>query len=239
MNKDSSLIWKIILAVVLIVILAVGFYKVNSQKNLNNQPPSSTTSPAVNSASATPTPASTPASLKNQYLQVNLLSGWTAKEVPGNARAIHITKGNYILFINTNATQASGVTGGRFAEIGQGAPSADTVIKSWPADPCSAPITTEESGSSFYTRRADLYTAANTNCTIATNGATAWYFSYFTDSSNRYFNYYTNGQNPALVITMSYQTNDVNALPQKGDPNLDASLEQMTTMVKSLKIAGR
>ena len=73
---------------------------------------------------------------ENQYLKIRLVQGWTAKAVSNTHGAINITKGKYILFITTQTSQASGVEGGRFAEISMGAKSADAVNVAPPAPEC-------------------------------------------------------------------------------------------------------
>lgn len=238
MNKNLPIYLVIIVLTAIVVGGSVYWYK-NDQdtktKNdlqaqidtLKNQTPAPTTLPLTGTTYA------------NKFLNVNIPSDWTATLVAGNNAAVNITKGKYILYINTNATQASGVTGGRFAEIGQGAPSADAVLKSWPADPCLAPVFTDAS-STLYSKRADLYVgpSAGANCNLTTDGSTAWYFSYLTDSSGRYFNDYAAGQNPGLVVTMSYEASSVNSLPKKDDFALKTALDQMTAIAGSLTVVG-
>lgn len=228
---------KYLAAVVILILIVLGGYWLN---NRQQNAPTPQPSPAVSSASPAASPTPLTSTFKNQYLQLEIPSGWTATAVTNRPWAVNIIKDKYILYINTNASQASGVTGGRFAEIGQGAPSVDAVLKSWPSDPCSPALTSDVSGSRFYSRRADLYVSAGASSTCsAPSSGTAWYFSYLTDPSNRYFNYYQANQNPALVVTMSYQASTVNQLPKKDDPALVSMLSQMTTIAGSLVIAGR
>jgi hypothetical protein len=189
---------------------------------------------AAVSPSPTPTPTSTETS-KNVYenanMKVTLQDGWTAKQAGSNVAAVNITNDNYILYINTQAQQASGVEGGRFAEIAQGAPSADAVVTVQPSPPCGI---TES-----HDNRVDWYISDKTNvsyCKIPTNGQTVWYFSYITDSSKGYFNYYTPGQGKALVVTMSYNSKNINSFPVKGSQELESALSEMTTMVNSLEV---
>jgi hypothetical protein len=61
---------------------------------------------------------------ENQYMKFNIPAGWTAKQAMqtiyrgcivkkvANPSAVNVTKGNYILHINTGASHASGVMGG-------------------------------------------------------------------------------------------------------------------------------
>jgi len=188
---------------------------------------------------ASPTSSASPASttFRNQYLTVSVPSGWSAVQVAGSLASVNITKDGYVLYINAKAYQASGVNGGRFAEIAQGAPSADAVIKSWPSSPCSAPVLSDLANSGLFSRRADLYvgSGASSNCNTPSASA-VWYFSYLTGASGSYFNYYVTGQNPALVVTMSYQANAIDALPKKGDAGLARALTEMTDIAGSLRV---
>ena len=175
---------------------------------------------------------------ENQYMKIALPPGWTAKRPGRIPTAVNITKGNYILYISTQASQASGVEGGRFDEIAMGAPSADAVVTQHPAPPCGRG---ESSPASDGHTRMDLYVSKGDSksqdwCNAPLSGATVWYFSYITDAAGGYFNYYVPGQNRALVVTMAYRSKDVNRLPLKGSPELNSMLSEMTSIVSSLKI---
>jgi len=175
---------------------------------------------------------------ENQYMRVILLPGWTAKSPRRTPTAVNIAKGNYILYINTQASQASGVEVGRFSEIAMGAPSADAVVTVQPSTPCG-----NAGSKTAFDRhtRIDLYVSKADSksqdwCNAPASGATIWYFSYITDAAGGYFNFYVPGQNRALVITMAYSSKDVNSLPLKGSTELDSMLSEMTSIVNSLKI---
>jgi hypothetical protein len=175
---------------------------------------------------------------ENQYMKLVLLPGWTATRPRRIPAAVNITKGNYILYINTQASQASGVEGGRFAEIAMGAPSVDAVVTVQPSPPCG---TQESSPISAPYTRSDLYVSkANSKsqdwCNTPSSGATVWYFSYITDAAGGYFNDYVPGQNRALVVTMAYRSKNVASFPLKGSTELTSVLSEMTSMVDSLKI---
>lgn len=175
---------------------------------------------------------------ENQYMKVVLAPGWTAKRPRRTPGAVNIAKGNYILYINTQASQASGVEGGRFAEIAQGAPSADAVITEYPTPPCGK----GESKPAFDGHtRVDLYVSKDDAksqawCNAPSSGATVWYFSYITDTAGGFFNFYVPGQNRALVVTMAYRAKSVDSLPIKGSTELDSMLSEMTAIVNSLRI---
>lgn len=175
---------------------------------------------------------------ENQYMKVVLPPGWTAKKSGRIPTAVNITKGNYILYISTQASQASGVEGGRFDEIAMGAPSADAVVTQYPTPPCgkaeSSPASDGHTRIDLYVNKAD--SKSQDWCNAPLSGATVWYFSYITDAAGGYFNYYVPGQNRGLVVTMAYRSKDVNRLPLKGSTKLNSMLSEMTSIVSSLTI---
>jgi hypothetical protein len=175
---------------------------------------------------------------ENQYMKVDLLPGWTAKKARSIPAAVNITKGNYILYINTQASQASGVEGGRFSEIAMGAPSADAVVSVQPSPPCgkgeSSPAFDGHTRMDLYVSKADL--KSQSWCNAPSGGATVWYFSYITDAAGGYFNFYVPGQGRALVVTMAYRSKNVNSLPVQGSTELNSMLSEMTSMANSLKV---
>lgn len=201
---------------------------------------------------------------ENEYMKLTVPAGWKLEELakplpdhiynkatgtqvddvpptpapaPAKTGAVNITKDSYILYIHPHASQASGVTGGRFAEIAMGAPSADAVVTEQPSPPCGQAV----SGGSVSIpgvnlTRKDLYVSKADKkdyCAVPTTG-TSWYFSYITNSKGGYINYYKADELPGYVITMAYNSKDVNALPQKGTAELTAALADMTGIVKTL-----
>src|SRR5260370_27174018 len=175
---------------------------------------------------------------ENQYMKVVLLPGWTAKNPRRTPAAVNIAKGNYILYINTQASQASGVEGGRFAEIAMGAPSADAVVTVQPSPPCgkaeSRPAFDPHTRIDLYVSKADSKSQAW--CDAPSSGATVWYFSYITDAAGGYFNFYVPGQNRALVVTIAFSSKNANTLPLKASTDLDSSVPAKPFILKSLKI---
>jgi len=175
---------------------------------------------------------------ENQFMKLVLQPGWRATKPRRIPAAVNITKGNYILYINTQASQASGVEGGRFAEIAMGAPSVDAVVTVQPSPPCgtqeSRPVLAPYTRNDLYVSKAD--SKSQDWCNAPSSGATVWYFSYITDAAGGYFNYYVPGQGRALVVTMAYRSKNVDSLPLKGSTELTSALSEMTSMVNSLKI---
>jgi hypothetical protein len=228
---------KVILGVIVVVLLGVVFYRFEINKSSLSLPPSSEKT------------------YENEYMKVAIPDGWEAKEatktvyvsncinkqncstIPKtepNPAAVNITKGNFILYINTQAQQASGVNGGRFAEIAMGAPSADAVVKVQPSSECGV---SEKTSFQNYVR-VDWYVDSQNKqewCNVPST-STVWYFSYVTTSKGGYFNYYNEGSPTSLVITMAYNSKNVNDLPIKGSAELNSALEEMTRIVNSLEI---
>jgi len=211
----------------------------------NSNPKPAATSPVVSN----PSPVLQKQVFENDFMKFVIPNGWIAteatkqvrangisKKVP-NPAAVNITKGNYILYINTQAQQASGVEGGRFAEAAMGAPSADAVVPVEPSPPCG----TAETNAAFANHpRVDLFVSAKDKsdfCNVPSNGKTVWYFSYITDQkAGGYFNYYVKNQAKAFVITMAYNSKNPNNFPEKGSSDLKEALNEMTGIVKSLEI---
>ncbi len=97
-------------------------------------------------------PTSVTQTFENDYMKLSAPSGWKISPVNKTSNvgtcvnktnctyktktevdpsAVNITKGNYILYINTRAKQTSGIIGGRLGEILIGAPSFGAVIKDY------------------------------------------------------------------------------------------------------------
>jgi hypothetical protein len=180
-----------------------------------------------------------PAAYETDYLKMSIPAGWAAKEAAPHSQpdpaAVNIMKGKYILYIDVHTGQASGTPGGRFAEIAMGAPSADAVVPVQPSPPCGH----SETHVAGPYKRVDLFVSGQDKsefCGAPSNGRTVWYFSYVTDSTGGYFNYYKLDEPPGLVATMAYNSKDLNSLPVKGSPGLARALAEMTGMIKSLEI---
>lgn len=255
------------LVIVLFALGSVGAYKLGERREASNHvvPPVvlPVQPPVAEPPAVLPLPTEPVTQVfENEYMKLIVPAGWkldeltqtlqdqqynkatgtttkTGESVTTKTGAVNITKDNYILYIHPHASQASGVTGGRFAEIAMGAPSADSVVTEQPSPPCGQTV----SGGSINIpginlTRKDLYVSKADKkdyCAVPTIG-TAWYFSYITNSKGGYINYYKADELPGYVITMAYNTADVNALPQKGTPELTAALADMTGIVKTLEL---
>jgi hypothetical protein len=174
---------------------------------------------------------------ENGSLKITIPEGWTATPAAGATAkdALNIEKGNWILYVSPHASQASGVEGGRFAEIAMGAPSVDAVVTEQPSE-CGT--TTKSAAFGTYSR-VDYYMSNADKkdwCNAPTNGKTVWFFSYLTSPKNGFFNHYATDGNDALVVTMAYDSKSVNALPVKGSAELTAALKEMTDIAKTLTV---
>ncbi len=182
---------------------------------------------------------------ENEYFQVQMPDGWNASEAtqtvydgnvethPLNPAAVNIRKGKYILYINAHMQQASGVEGGRYAEIAMGAPSADAVVIYQPSEPCG---TSEKSPVLMDHQRVDWFVSkrdAKEWCATPKDDSTRWYFSYVTHTGG-YINYYTPDTPPGYVITMAYDSKDIAALPKKESVELQQALSDMSRIVNTL-----
>lgn len=201
-------------------------------------PPTVTATPTITvtmppTSSVTPTVPPTSSVYENSYMKITVPSTWTYTTTANGS--INIMKDNYILFINPNYQQASGVQGGRFEEIASGAPSADAIIKVKPSGPCGSTVTTL--AYSVYKRK-DLYVKnsdASETCAAPTTNSSVWYFSYVVDNDG-YLSYYKTVANTSYVITMSYNSKNVNSFPVKDSSALNAKLNEMTNIVKTLQL---
>jgi hypothetical protein len=237
--KPLNIVYGILLAIIIIGGLYFILRKETSAPEIVIETPTQNNETPADEVKST--------TFENDYMKLTLPEGWTAEPVSGplqpnsdssiapSGSAVNITKGNYILYINTEAKQASGVEGGRFSEISQGAPSADTVITSQPSPQCG----TAEIDTAFLDfKRADLFVSSQDKkdyCAVPTNGKTVWYFSYLTRGQG-YFNYYKSGEAPALVVTMSYNSKTINNFPVKGSAELNTALSDMTAITESLQL---
>jgi hypothetical protein len=169
------------------------------------------------------------------YDKVTGKTSKVGKPVTTKTGAVNIIKGKYILYINPQAGQASGIAGGRFAEIAMGAPSADAVVVEQPNQPCGNEVLVSMKNG---WPRHDWYVASKDKtgwCTVPTAGESVWYFSYVTDARHGYINYYGTDGPPGWVITMGYNSKDVNTFPVKGSPELTSALAEMTSITNTVE----
>jgi hypothetical protein len=97
----------------------------------------------------------------------------------------------------------------------QGSPSADTVVTVQPSQPCG---NSETASLTPDLNRVDWFvgpTDKTPYCNVPAS-KTAWYFSYVNHPAGGYFNYYDEVAGKGYVITMSYNSEDVNSYPEKG-----------------------
>lgn len=243
MNKKTL---PIIFYIVLLALIGVAIYFVVDKKAklaTNQSGDGAHTNNTVPPNHVTPISSTTPhleqdQVYENQYIKVIIPPGWVTKQVANNPAALNIIKGNYILFINARARQASGVPGGRFEEFAGGAPSVDAVIVEHPGGPCGISETSMIVVNGVPTKRTDYYVSSsdqNEFCRKPTVAETVWYFSFVGNGIN-YFNIPNDSGALGWVVTMAYDSKIVNSFPIKSSLTLNKILSEMTSIVKTLAI---
>ena len=173
-------------------------------------------------------PHSRARTFENDYMRMRVLPGWTVDtSTPALVKVIH---GNYILTIDPTWSHASGIIGGRFMEAIQGMLSAKAVLERVDLDgfTCADP----KAKSLFINKNlglGNLYTDRTQQnidygCTFPTDGKPAWFGSYTVGE----------GSESEFLITVAYNSLDVDALPKKGDPELNRMLRDVAAMLRTL-----
>ena len=174
-----------------------------------------------------------------------------------------LTKGRYKLYLLTHQSQASGIIGGRFAEVVEYvSPWIDMSESPWLPCPSEGPETITDEKLS----RRDLYfdtvhanRKALADCGNPARKGTLWYGSYFVETCqgpdyphgcDSFFLTYqdlsgkvpqdriVNGTRCAnewqMTYALTYDTKTPNVLPMKGDPALREVLLEATNIVHSI-----
>jgi hypothetical protein len=181
----------------------------------------------------------------NQYLSINILPGWVAKQPSSVPQSVNITKGNYILYINPLFGHASGIEGGRFGEVAGGMPSVDAVVTNQAmADGYTCAlmpyeqlkITDKLSLGSLYTGISQGTDEAK-ECNFPSDGKSAWFGAYSSGSASDVFGRTTSPDAfNEYAITVAYNTNDVNKLPKADSKEVGSTLYDISVMLDSLKL---
>jgi hypothetical protein len=171
-----------------------------------------------------------------------------------------LRKGRYILHLCSSCAQASGIQGGRFSEIA--ALVQPWARKDEPSPPCGQVEAGNRAGKLnrqdlYYTRPAGNAPPAESEsemCVIPKTHKTLWYGSFFaqpciarqqeTYGCPGFFLQLSllagktaNTQNPVadeMAFGLSYETKNVDALPEKGDQRLTAILREAGAIVASV-----
>jgi IPT/TIG domain-containing protein len=167
---------------------------------------------------------------ENQFLKIRIVPGWT---VPRSAdQTLNLIRGKYLLSIDPIFGHASGVIGGRFSEIVSGKKSIDAVMGDV-AQPAGgfecAQWPPEELGVSKKMFLLNLYTDSSkvdNGCTFPSSGLPVWFGSFFSGQ----------GSESDYAITLTYRTDNVNSLPEKGSPELKHVLGEAIRMLRSLQL---
>jgi IPT/TIG domain-containing protein len=169
-----------------------------------------------------------PITFENQYVKVNVLPGWTVDA--STSPLLKLTHGMYVLTINPIYTHASGIVGGRFIEAVQGMPSVEAVLygTDQPGPNCAhwenMVITPDLSLGNMYTD--DTKENRDYGCNFPADGKSAWFGSLSGGE----------GSESENNITLAYESSDLNALPKKGNPELNRVLRDVVAMLKTLKL---
>ena len=171
-----------------------------------------------------------PSEFENQFLAIQVLPGWTTATSADETS--NLLKGKYLLSINPMFTHASGVIGGRFSEIVSGKESIDAVMHNvdQPAGgfECSA-WPPEEIVATEQIKLRNLYSdssKAGNGCIFPSSARPIWFGSYFSGQASE----------SDYAITLTYYTDDVNALPSKDSPELALIFREVTQMLKTLEL---
>jgi len=169
--------------------------------------------------------------IQNNNLELTILPWWDAKKT--NNWIITITKNNYILHINSSTIYAWWVENGNFNTIIENLPRKQLIINFLPAVECG---TTQQENLSNITFETDLF-YSNDNyikwaCNKLNSDKKIWYLSYFSKNKNSYF-YSNNKDNTHIIVLATYNTDNINNLPEKPNPSI---LNEIRTMVQSIKI---
>ncbi|MFZ0773040.1 MAG: hypothetical protein WCA49_22500 [Candidatus Sulfotelmatobacter sp.] len=173
---------------------------------------------------------STPASSRfdNQYLSMTILRGWTLGASAGPT--LDVVQGKYLLTINPVFTHASGVEGGRFSEIAVGMRSLDAVMGNVDQPASGAECALYPSKPLRVTKSialGNLYTDSSktgNGCMFPSSGKSVWFGSFGVAEAPQ----------SESTIKLSYQTDDVNSLPDKGSAELTQVFAEVVDMLKTL-----
>jgi hypothetical protein len=168
---------------------------------------------------------------ENQYVKMKVLPGWTVDtSAPALIKVVH---GKYVLTIDPVLLHATAY--GSLETIATWLPSVQAVMSGvegpWSTS-CAQPVDmTETAKITLF----PLYTDAtkeniDRGCTFPADGKPAWFASC----------YLGEGKENEFIIVLDYDSNDVNALPKKGTPELNRVLSEASQMMDSLvmKAAG-
>jgi hypothetical protein len=168
-----------------------------------------------------------------------------------------LAKGPFRLYLLTHHGQASGIVGGRFAEIVQYvSPWIDMNDSPWPS--CPSEIQVVETAVNDKLFRRDLYfdtthasKKALAECGNPASKQVLWYGSYFIepcptkDCGGGFFlsHQFQSGKpwpdgsgisEDEMTYALTYDTKTPNALPTKSDPELRAALKEVNAIVSSI-----
>ncbi|MFP5230094.1 MAG: hypothetical protein ACLGXA_20950 [Acidobacteriota bacterium] len=176
---------------------------------------------------------------ENAYLRIRVLPGWTVSpqernpDRPFDCCIVWLTRGKYVLAIHPVFVHASGVTGGRVSEILTTQPSAVAVFGR--EDPMNAAF--------GYTQSKDIRIRATMelrnlyvdpsrmtrNCALLPPRHAVWFASFAGGA----------GPRSDYSIALTYNSDDLDALPRRDSAELRRTLRQVTWMLSTLRLQAR
>lgn len=165
---------------------------------------------------------------ENQYVRMIILPGWTV-DASSSPPLVKLSYGKYVLTIDPIFVHARAF--GYLEDIASRLPSVEAVMAEvdgpW-ATSCAQP---EKMIPTSRIQLWPLYTAdtkrnINYGCKFPSDGKPAWFGSYSIGA----------GPESGYIIALAYDSNDINALPKKGAPELTRVLSDVDRMMKTCKL---
>mgnify|MGYP001457316282 CR=1 FL=1 len=167
--------------------------------------------------------------IENEFLKIKLSHDWKAAE--SKDPVVILTKGRYRLTIDPMFTHASGIEGGRFSEITQEMKSLDAVMANVDQPAGGWECADSSSDSVFVTKELSLrslYTDSSkvgSGCVFPSSAKSVWFGSFSGGNTSQ----------TEYTITLYYDTNDVNELPVRHDPELERTFQEVAAILQTLE----
>ena len=167
---------------------------------------------------------------ENRFLKMTILPNWNIRE--SEDRDLILTRGKFQLTIIPLLLHTSGADGVRFGEYALSVRSILAVMRNveepaggdecaqWPSEALT--VTEDISLRALYTDDSKV----NAGCNFPSSRGPVWFGSVFGGS----------GPECDYAITLGYDSDDVNALPKKGSPELNRVFGQASEMLKTLQL---
>src|SRR5208283_4982236 len=149
---------------------------------------------------------------ENQYVRMSILPGWTV-DASSSPPLVKLTHGKYVLTINPIFTHARAY--GYLEDIASGLPSVEAVMAEVDEPWSTSCAQREKMIPTSSIQLLPLYTEDTKSnidygCKFPSDGKPAWFGSYSLGE----------GPESEYIITLAYDSKDVNTLPKRGAPEL-------------------